>query len=101
MGAASLREDQDERGAPPIGTISGSAATPFPSLSSDQAAKLLEVHGPNELEREVGRPPWRLLAGQFTSPLVGILIAACVVSALLGEWVESGAIGIILLLNAL
>src|SRR5690606_23525387 len=44
--------------------------------------------------------PWRLLAGQFLSPLIALLLGAAVIAALLGEWIDAGAIAAIVLLNA-
>ena len=70
-------------------------------LTTEEAARRLQEHGPNELRREAGTPTWRLLAAQFRSPVVGLLLAACVVSAALGELVDAGAIGAIVVLNAI
>lgn len=70
-------------------------------LNTLEAARLLREHGPNEIEKRRSRPAWILLAEQFRSPLVIILVFACAVSAALGESVEALAIGVILLLNAL
>ncbi len=78
---------------------SGSAA--LTGLSSDAALRLLAEHGLNEIQREPTRPAWRLMVEQFKSPLVVVLIFACVLSAVLGEHVEAAAIGAILVLNAL
>jgi Ca2+-transporting ATPase len=70
-------------------------------LSSHEAAQRLKQHGPNEIRQEKSRAPWVLLAEQFKSSLVLILIFACVLSAVLGEWIEAVAIAAILVLNAL
>ncbi len=70
-------------------------------LSSEIAGQRLREFGPNEIQREVGPPPWRLLLEQFESPLVIILVIACVISVALGERIEAVAIGAILLINAL
>ncbi len=70
-------------------------------LSSAAAARLLAEHGPNELTQKAGISPWRILAGQFKSPLIWLLLGACVVSAALGEVADAVAIGSILALNAL
>ena len=70
-------------------------------LTADEAARRLEKHGPNEL-MEAPRPGiWRMLLEQFNNFIVIILIVAAVVSALLGDYVEAGAIMAIVLLNAL
>jgi Ca2+-transporting ATPase len=69
-------------------------------LTSAAAAERLALLGRNELAREPP-PSWpsRLLA-QLRSPLVGLLLAACVVAALLGERGDAIAIAVIVVLNA-
>ena len=69
-------------------------------LSHAEARLRLDRDGPNELKRVAGRSPWRLLAEQFSGLLVIILIAAAVVSALLGDLKDAIAIAAIVLLNA-
>lgn len=70
-------------------------------LTSDQAKKLIAQHGLNKIAREKVRSPGFLIVEQFKSPLVLILIFACIVSIILGEKIEALAIGAILLINAL
>lgn len=70
-------------------------------LSIAEVARFREQFGPNEIRQEKARSMGLLLLEQFKSPLVLILVFACVLSAALGEWVESVAIGGILILNAL
>ena len=68
-------------------------------LTPEEAAERLRLHGPNEL-REAPRPPfWKLVLEQFRSFVVLILLAASLVSALLGEWVDAGVIMTIVVLN--
>lgn len=69
-------------------------------LSSAEAARRLETSGPNELSFAGVTPWWRVLLRQFFSPLIGILLAAAVVTLIQQHWVDSGAIGLILALNA-
>jgi P-type Ca2+ transporter type 2C len=69
-------------------------------LSSEEAAHRLEEQGPNELEDRGGRGVWALLWEQFTSALIVILIVAAVVSAFLGDYEDSIAIAVIVVLNA-
>jgi Ca2+-transporting ATPase len=70
-------------------------------LTSDEAGRRLGQVGPNEIERAKSKSPWLILAGQFASPLIWLLLGACVVSAALGEVADAVAIGTILVLNAL
>jgi Ca2+-transporting ATPase len=69
-------------------------------VTDAEASRLLSEHGFNEIVRETATPAWVLFARQFKSPLVVILIFAGVISAVLGEPVESFAIGAILVINA-
>ena len=70
-------------------------------LTAAEAARRLAEHGPNELPREEATPAWRLLARQFASPIVALLLAAAVLAWLLGEIPDTIAIAAILVLNAL
>ena len=69
-------------------------------LSAEEARVRLERYGPNELEERSGRGPWAILWEQFTSTMIVILIVAAVVSALLGDYEDSIAIAVIVVLNA-
>jgi P-type Ca2+ transporter type 2C len=69
-------------------------------LSSEEATRRLEERGPNELEDRGGRNPWAILWEQFTSTMIVILVVAAVVSALLGDYEDSIAIAVIVVLNA-
>jgi Ca2+-transporting ATPase len=70
-------------------------------LTEDEAARRLSVHGRNELPEAPPASPWRILGSQFTSLIIWVLIGAALVSGLLGEWVDAGAILAIVLLNGL
>ncbi|MBZ0120165.1 MAG: cation-translocating P-type ATPase [Sandaracinaceae bacterium] len=70
-------------------------------LSSVLAAERLVEVGPNALHREEATPVWRLFARQFGGALVWVLLAACAVSAALGEVLNAAAIGAVVVLNAL
>ena len=69
-------------------------------LSSEEVARRLGERGPNELEERGGRRPWSILWEQFTSAMIVILVVAAVVSALLGDYEDSIAIAVIVVLNA-
>ncbi len=68
-------------------------------LAEDEARRRLTVHGRNELPEAPPPSPWRILGAQFTSLIIWVLIGAALVSGLLGEWVDAGAILAIVLLN--
>ncbi len=70
-------------------------------LSEKDAAQRLEIAGPNQL---VEAPPTtflQMLWEQFNNFVVMLLIVAAVISALLGDYIEAGAILAIVILNAM
>ena len=69
-------------------------------LSNEEAAGRLKERGANELEDRGTRSPWAILWDQFTSTMIVILIVAALASALLGDYEDSIAIAIIVVLNA-
>ncbi|HEY6750166.1 MAG TPA: cation-translocating P-type ATPase [Rubrobacteraceae bacterium] len=69
-------------------------------LSAEEVHVRLERYGPNELEERSGRGPREILWEQFTSAMIVILIVAAVASALLGDYEDSIAIAVIVVLNA-
>ncbi|MER2598845.1 MAG: cation-translocating P-type ATPase [Caldilineales bacterium] len=70
-------------------------------LTSEEAALRLEHYGRNEL-REKPRPTFlQLVIAQLNNFIVILLIAASVISALLGDWLEAGVIMLIVVLNAI
>lgn len=69
-------------------------------LSTAEASRRLMDAGPNELSFAGATPWWRVLLRQFISPLIGILLAAAVVTLIQQHWVDSAAIFLVLSLNA-
>ncbi len=68
-------------------------------LNSDEAARRLEQHGPNELREKAHRSRWQILLEQFKGILTVLLVIAAIISAVLGDWIEAVAILIIVVLN--
>ena len=62
-------------------------------LSSTEAQRRLAEFGPNEIRREESNTSFTLLARQFASPVIWLLLGASVLSASLGELVDAIAIG--------
>src|ERR1051325_4920584 len=61
-------------------------------LTTEQAGKRLQEHGPNEL-KEKPRPGFlSMVIDQFNNFLVILLLVAAFISLLLGEYVAGGAI---------
>ena len=76
------------------------ASDPARGIAAAEAARRLAEHGHNELV-EKPRPGFlAMLLGQFKDFLILILIAAAVISIVLGEYVDAGAIILIVILNA-
>src|SRR5574341_1094538 len=69
-------------------------------LSSEEAKKRLAEHGYNELREKPPTPFWKLVLEQLRSFVVILLIAASIISFLLGDEVEAAAIIAIVILNA-
>ena len=70
-------------------------------LSSSESAARLSRIGRNEIEDRGGKHPLRILWEQLTAVMVVILIAASLLSLVLGKYLEAGAIGAIVVLFAL
>jgi len=70
-------------------------------LTSADAAARLEEHGPNQLPAAPGDTLLKRFLLQFHNVLIYILLAAAVGTALLGEWIDTGVIIGVVLINAL
>ncbi|MHB1049699.1 MAG: cation-translocating P-type ATPase [Bacteroidota bacterium] len=70
-------------------------------LSAQEASRRLAANGPNELNEVKPVSPFAIFFSQFKSLIIWILIAAGVISALLGEHLDAAVILAIVLLNAL
>ena len=69
-------------------------------LTDSEAAQRLRSMGPNTIE-EAGRRSWfGILAAQFASPLVILLVAASLVAIWVGDRVDAGIILVIVVLSA-
>src|SRR6266508_2575059 len=71
-----------------------------PGLPPAEAAQRLQQDGPNALRQSKTVSPLALLAGQFGSLVIWVLIGAALVAAALGEVVDGIAILTIVILNA-
>ena len=69
-------------------------------LAGQDAAERLKIDGPNELKEGQRISPLWILAGQFKSLIIWILIAAGVLAVVLGDLVDAIAIFAIVVLNA-
>lgn len=76
-------------------------AHPESGLEPAEVSRRMEEFGPNRLTARSGTPAWVRFLQQFNQPLVYILVAASVTTALLQEWVDSGVIFGVVLINAI
>lgn len=70
-------------------------------LTSAEAQSRLQKYGPNILKEEKGKSALLILFAQFSSLLVIILLAASLISLLLGEFIDAVMIMAIVILNAI
>ena len=77
------------------------ATDPKRGLTTAEAETRRARVGPNQLAETVPPPWWRHLLEQFNQLVIWILLAATILSGVLGDWLEAGAIFAIVLLNAL
>jgi len=70
-------------------------------ISSADADKLLIEHGPNELAETKKRTLFMMFLDQFKDLMILVLIAAAIVSGVIGEAADTIAIIVIVVLNAL
>jgi Ca2+-transporting ATPase len=73
---------------------------PEHGLTPDEARYRLQVFGANAITSKERRGIWRILLDQFSDFMIVVLIAAAVVSGLIGEPHDAIAIVVIVLLNA-
>ena len=73
---------------------------PAAGLNLAEVTRRLARFGTNALQSQTHRSNWRLLLAQFTDFMVLVLLAAAVVSGLIGELIDTVAILVIVLLNA-
>ena len=76
------------------------AVDPEHGLHAVEVERRLGLHGPNELPSVAQRGPLTILAAQFTDFMVLVLLAAALVSGLIGDLIDTVAILVIVLLNA-
>jgi cation-transporting P-type ATPase F len=70
-------------------------------LTAHEAQKRLELEGKNVLSTQKAMRPIELFFHQLKQPLIIILIVAAIVTAVLGEWLDSIVILLVVLLNSI
>jgi P-type Ca2+ transporter type 2C len=75
--------------------------SPATGLSGDKAATLLEQNGPNALQEGKQKTAMGILLSQFKDVMIIILLAAAVISGIVGDMADTIVIAIIVVVNAL
>ncbi len=70
-------------------------------LASAEAQARLQHYGPNALPEKKGKPAWLRFLAHFNDVLIYILLAAAVLTAVMGHWVDTAVILGVAVINAL
>lgn len=70
-------------------------------LTAGEVTRRQKHYGPNSVTAKAGTPAWKRFLLQFHQPLVYILLLAVGTTAALQEWVDSGVIFGVVLINAI
>lgn len=87
--------------AEPVSESMASLQSSHDGLSDAEARTRLTKHGLNQLPQRGPTPLWQIVLRQFYSPLIYILVAAAIVSVLIGELQDAGFIAVVLIINAI
>lgn len=74
--------------------------TPYRGLDESQVVARRLKYGPNRLAEAKAKSILHIAVNQFKSLIVGLLAVAAFVSIAFGEWLDAGAIGGVILINA-
>ena len=74
---------------------------PEKGLTPEEAALRLEALGRNAISEEKKKSLWLIFLSQFTNVLVYLLIVAAGLSFFFKEWLEGGALLVVILINAI
>ena len=69
-------------------------------LTTAEVERRLQQYGPNQLAEKPRPTFFQLILAQLNNFVIILLIVAALISAVLGEWVDAGAILAIVVLNA-
>ena len=75
--------------------------TSLKGLSAEEAGRRLTKYGPNELQEKKKKTALAMFLGQFTDFMILVLMAAAIISGFIGEPVDTIAIIVIVVLNAI
>lgn len=69
-------------------------------LTSQQAAERLEEHGPNQIATRPARGVGSRVLGQLRDPMIMLLLAAAVVTVVIGDLTDTAVIALVVILNS-
>ncbi len=98
--SASARPAELKWHAEAVSAVFGHADTTAEGLSTAEASRRLGQHGRNVLPASAGKSAVQRLIEQFNNLLIYVLLAAAVVTALLGHPIDTGVILGVVILNA-
>ena len=75
------------------------SVAPEKGLSQPEIRKRLQQYGSNELRKQDPRSSWSILANQFKSVVVLLLVGATVISIAMSDYTEAVAILVVILIN--
>ena len=84
----------------PEQVLQGFDVAPDIGLSDADVGRRRQSAGPNRLRAAKRKNIWTILAAQFRSVVVYLLIAAAALSVFLGQWAEGSAILAVLVINS-
>jgi ATPase, P-type (transporting), HAD superfamily, subfamily IC len=84
-----------------VSDILAHAQTQPDGLSRAGAAERLNKYGPNALPEKKGKPAWLRFLAHFHDVLIYILLAAAVMTAVMGHWVDTAVILGVTVINSL
>ena len=70
-------------------------------LDTQEAAKRLQTYGENALPQKQGKPAWLRFLAHFNDVLIYVLLAAALLKAVMGHWVDMSVILGVAVINAL
>ncbi|WP_264626505.1 cation-transporting P-type ATPase [Candidatus Symbiopectobacterium sp. NZEC135] len=70
-------------------------------LDSQDAVKRLQTYGENTLPQKQGKPAWLRFLAHFNDVLIYVLLAAALLKAVMGHWVDMSVILGVAVINAL
>ena len=87
--------------ATPVAGVQEQLGSGAHGLAEAEARQRLERFGPNRLSERRGRGPLLRFALQFHNVLIYVMLAAAVITAVLGHWIDTGVIIGVVVINAL